>query len=96
MPRRAKPARKPASSGAVSRREAGRYFYAKALSSGEEVPCEVLVFPLEVDTVADKWKEKRKRKRKWVSPGEAARMLNEPDLCQMISAFGADPRKFAA
>ena len=56
-------------SGAVSRREVGRYFYAKALSSGEEVPCEVLVFPLEVDTVADKWKEKRQRKRKWVSPG---------------------------
>ena len=56
----------------------------------------MLVFPLEVDKVADKWKEKRQRKRKWVSPGEAARMLNEPDLCKLISAFGANPRKFAA
>ena len=83
-------------SGSVSRREIGRYYYAKALSSGEEVPCEVLVYPLEVDKVADKWKEKRERKRKWVSPAEAARMLNEPDLCKLISAFGADPRRFAA
>ena len=83
-------------SGSVSRREIGRYYYAKALSSGEEVPCEVLVYPLEVDKVADKWKERRERKRKWVSPAEAARMLNEPDLCKLISAFGADPRRFAA
>lgn len=81
-------------SGTVSQREAGRYFYAKRLSSGEEVPCEVMVFPLEVDYVAEKWKEKRKRTRKWVTPAEAARMLNEPDLCKLISAF--DPQKYAA
>ena len=83
-------------SGAVSRHEIGRYFYAKVLSSGEEVPCEVLVFPLEVDRIADKWKEKGQRKRKWVSPSEAARMINEPDLCDLISAFGGNPGKFAA
>jgi 8-oxo-dGTP pyrophosphatase MutT (NUDIX family) len=83
-------------SGAIAQREAGRYLYSKVLSSGEEVPCEVLVFPLEVDKVADKWKEKRERKRKWVSPAEAARMLNEPDLCKLVSAFGANPGKFAA
>lgn len=83
-------------SGAVARSEAGRYRYAKVLSSGEEVPCEVLVFPLEVDRVADKWKEKRQRRRKWVKPAEAARMLNEPDLCRLIATFGADPGKFAA
>ncbi len=83
-------------SGFVSRREAGRYFYAKVLGSGEEVPCEVLVYPLEVDAVADKWKERRQRKRKWVTPQQAARMLNEPDLCRLISGFCADPRSIAA
>ena len=82
-------------SGAVARKEVGRYYYNKMRSSGEAVPCEVLVFPLEVDMVADKWKEKRQRKRKWVKPADAARMLNEPDLCQLIAAFGADPRKYA-
>ena len=83
-------------SGAVARREVGRYYYAKVLSSGEEVQCEVLVYPLEVDKVAGKWKEKRQRKRKWVSPDVAARLLNEPDLCKLISAFSADPRRVAA
>jgi 8-oxo-dGTP pyrophosphatase MutT (NUDIX family) len=83
-------------SGAVSRREAGRYFYAKVLGSGEQVPCEVLVYPLEVDTVAAEWKEKRARKRKWVTPAQAVRMLNEPDLCNLIASFCSDPRKIAA
>ncbi|TGQ31839.1 MULTISPECIES: NUDIX hydrolase [unclassified Mesorhizobium] len=81
--------------GTISHLEAGRYFYAKALSSGEEVPCEVLVFPLQVDRIAERWKEKRARTRKWVSSTEAVRMVNEPDLCQIIAYFCADPHRFA-
>jgi 8-oxo-dGTP pyrophosphatase MutT (NUDIX family) len=81
--------------GTVSHHEAGRYFYAKALASGEEVPCEVLVFPLRVDKIADRWKEKRSRTRKWVSPAEAVRMVNEPDLGQIIAYFCADPHQFS-
>ncbi len=83
-------------SGSVSRKEAGRYFYAKVLGSGEEVPCEVLVYPLEVAKVADKWKEKRARRRKWVTPAQAARMINEPDLCSLIASFCSNPRKATA
>jgi 8-oxo-dGTP pyrophosphatase MutT (NUDIX family) len=83
-------------SGFVTRQEIGRYRYSKVRSSGEAVPCEVLVFPLEVDEVADTWKEKRKRKRKWMTPADAARSVNEPDLRRLVSAFGANPRKFAA
>jgi 8-oxo-dGTP pyrophosphatase MutT (NUDIX family) len=82
--------------GRISHIEAGRYFYAKMLSSGEEVPCEVLVFPLRVDHVADKWKEWRQRERKWVAPEEASRMVNEPDLSQIIVYFCDDPDRFAS
>ena len=81
--------------GTISHFEAGRYFYAKALSSGEEVPCEVLVFPLRVDRIADRWKEKRSRTRKWASCTEAVRMVNEPDLSQIIAHFCADPHRFS-
>lgn len=81
--------------GTVSHLEAGRYFYGKVLASGEEVPCEVLVFPLKVDRVADRWKEKRARTRRWVGSAEAAGMVNEPDLCQIIAYFCADPHRFA-
>jgi 8-oxo-dGTP pyrophosphatase MutT (NUDIX family) len=80
--------------GKISHFEAGRYFYAKALASGEEVPCEVLVFPMQVERVSDRWKEKRARTRKWVNAAEAVRMINEPDLCQIITNFCADPQKF--
>ncbi len=83
-------------SGAVSRKETGRYFYMKVLGSGEEVPCEVLVYSLEVDRVAEKWKERRQRQRKWVTPRQATRMINEPDLCDLIASFCASPRGFAA
>lgn len=82
--------------GKVSPLEIGRYFYAKALTSGEEVPCEVPVFPLHVETVAERWKEKHARMRKWVSAAEAASMVHEPDLSQIITHFGSDPDRFLA
>lgn len=81
--------------GSISHIEAGRYFYAKGLASGEEVPCEVLVFPLQVDSVAERWKEKHARTRKWVSAADAPSMVNEPDLGQIIAYFCADPDRFA-
>lgn len=75
--------------------EAGRYFYAKALPSGKEVPCEVLVFPLKVGAVAERWKEKRSRTRRWVACAEAETMVAEPDLSQIIAYFGANRHQFS-
>ncbi len=83
-------------SGRICPIEAGRYFYAKALASGEEVPCEVLVFPLEVAEVAERWKERRARTRRWVACAEAERMVAEPDLSQIIAYFHANRERFAA
>lgn len=82
--------------GRISPIEAGRYFYAKALPSGEEVPCEVLVFPLKVGSVADRWKEKRARTRRWVACAEAEQMVAERDLSQIIAYFCANRSQFAA
>lgn len=83
-------------SGSVDTQEAGRYFYVKELAGGEHVACEVLVYPLEVRKVAEKWKERRQRTRKWVTPAEASRMVNEPDLCRLIASFGAAHGRVAA
>lgn len=82
--------------GRVCHFEAGRYFYAKALASGQEVPCEVLVFPLKVEEIADKWKEKHERRRRWVTPNDAAEMVNEHDLRQIILYFSRNAEQFAA
>lgn len=78
-------------SGTVSHVEVGRYFYAKSLADGQDVPCEVLVYPLQVAEVANKWKERRERERQWFTGDEAARQVAEPDLGEIIIAFSADP-----
>jgi 8-oxo-dGTP pyrophosphatase MutT (NUDIX family) len=83
-------------SGGIAQTTAGSYFYNKVHSSGAESPCEVRVFPLEVTEVAAKWREKGQRKRKWVKPREATRMVNEPDLVKLIARFAADASKSIA
>lgn len=83
-------------SGGIAEAPAGSYFYNKVHPSGAESPCEVRVFPLEVKEVASKWREKGQRKRKWVKPREAVRMVNESDLGRLIARFCADSSKHAA
>jgi 8-oxo-dGTP pyrophosphatase MutT (NUDIX family) len=73
--------------GSVSRLEIGRYYYGKRLDSGLESRCEVLVFPLEVKRVAEKWPENGQRKRKWFSPQAAAANVREQDLAELIAGF---------
>lgn len=73
--------------GSISPEAAGTYFYGKALESGFIRRCEVRVFPLEVSRMARKWPEKSVRTRKWVAPGEAAAMVEEQDLGELLVAF---------
>lgn len=82
--------------GATSSSEIGRYYYAKTLRSGMEWRCEVHVFPLEVDTIAEKWPEMKKRQRRWFRARDAAKLVSERDLGDLIAHFGRDPRKLAA
>jgi len=83
-------------SGGISDRAAGRFYYDKVLPSGLEWHCEVHVFPLEVDAVADEWPEMKKRKRRWFRAADAAKLVAEPDLAELIVRFGANPRQIAA
>ncbi len=82
--------------GAVARQEIGRFYYEKRLASGAEWRCEVHVFPLEVELVAEKWPERKQRKRGWFTVDEAATRVSEPDLGELIAAFALDPRRPAA
>lgn len=74
-------------SGDISEREAGRYTYRKVKRSGPDLPCEVLVYPLKVEEVADRWPERKQRRRAWFSPGEAAAKVQEEELAALLSAF---------
>jgi 8-oxo-dGTP pyrophosphatase MutT (NUDIX family) len=82
--------------GAVAEREIGRFYYGKQMKSGLRWRCEVPVFPIEVSQLADKWPERKKRTRQWFSPQEAARVVEEGDLGELIIEFGVNPRKYAA
>lgn len=76
-------------SGDISEREAGRYTYRKTKRSGADLPCEVLVYPLKVEGVADRWPERKQRRRAWFSPREAAKKVQEEELAALLSAFRA-------
>lgn len=82
--------------GGVSRREAGRYFYAKVQLIGRAIPCEVLVYPLEVHDVASSWEEDAARTRNWVAPTHAADMVDEPDLGELLRNFGHQAESYRA
>ena len=69
-----------AHSGDESRTPSGIFSYAKALDCKTVQLIEVSVFPLFVCEVKDTWPEGKVRKRCWVTPDQAAEMLDEPGL----------------
>lgn len=83
-------------SGRIATTELGSYFYGKRLTTGLERRCQVLVFPLEVRKVAEKWPEKKRRTRQWFAPTDAASAVQEPDLAELIAEFAQNPKKSAA
>lgn len=65
----------------------GGYSYAKRLKDGSERPCRVKVYPLEVTAERDAWPEATQRERRWMAPTEAAALVAEPELADLLQAF---------
>ncbi|WP_221178531.1 hypothetical protein, partial [Pseudomonas fluorescens] len=65
----------------------GYYEYEKKLNSGINVPCKVQVHLLEVSEMRDSFPEKDARRLEWVSPREAGKRVNEPELKALMLAF---------
>jgi 8-oxo-dGTP pyrophosphatase MutT (NUDIX family) len=66
----------------------GSYTYVKRGLGRRSWPCLVDVFPLEVRVEQDTWREDRQRSRQWFPYIEAAALVTEPGLRQLILAFG--------
>lgn len=66
----------------------GAYDYDKRLKSGQLQPVEVEVFPLAVQEELDAWPEKSQRQRRWFAAAEAAALVAEPRLAELIREFG--------
>ncbi|MCV2448727.1 NUDIX hydrolase [Paracoccus sp. DMF] len=69
--------------------EIGRYRYDKDQERGFAIPVEVRVFPLYVESLAEDYPEAEQRQRRWFPPAEAARMVAEPGLQQILRALPA-------
>ena len=61
----------------------GSYFYWKRLKK-VFVPVTVDVYPVEVKEELPRWRERRQRMRDWVSADQAMRLVDEPQLVQVI------------
>lgn len=70
--------------GHIGHDEVGRYVYDKEQDSGYSVPVEVCVFPLYVASLLADYPESDQRRRKWFTPGDAARMVAEPGLKNIL------------
>jgi 8-oxo-dGTP pyrophosphatase MutT (NUDIX family) len=73
--------------GKVRKKPVGRYTYLKSLDDGDVVPCVVDVFQIEVDDMAEKFRERGQRRYQWVSPDEAARRVREVELKALLVEF---------
>ena len=69
----------------------GIYAYDKVLRPGHALPCAVSVFPLRVEALAEKFPERKERRRTWFAAEKAARKVNEPELRALFSALAQDP-----
>ena len=82
--------------GAVCPTPLGSYRYRKRRGNGASLMADVEVFPLAVSEELAQWKEQDQRERRWVSLSEAASMVEEPDLRDLIRSFGASEFNKAA
>ena len=56
----------------------------KMLDDGQTIPCRVTVYPMVVERLKRRWKERKERKRHWFAPKEAAQLVAEPDLSDLL------------
>ena len=66
--------------GRVRKRSVGSYTYDKRLNPDTTVLCEVELFPLEVRKQLKRWPEKKQREGRWFALDEAAAVVDEREL----------------
>jgi 8-oxo-dGTP pyrophosphatase MutT (NUDIX family) len=78
----------------------GSYRYMKGRKCDRALPSQVIVFPLEVASQLEHWKEKDQRQSRWFPYPKAASLVAEPALKRLIRDFGqarsSDPLTSAA
>lgn len=81
--------------GFVSKNPIGHYHYDKLMDDGTTVHCRVTLYPMIVETLKHRWKERNQRKRHWFSPRKAAKLVEEKELSTLLRDV-AETRKPSA
>lgn len=68
----------------IKRKPVGHYDYDKILAGGVPLPVRAHVYRVNVSALADKYPEVDQRSRRWVTPKEAAQMVDEPELKALL------------
>jgi 8-oxo-dGTP pyrophosphatase MutT (NUDIX family) len=75
-----------------AKRPLGRYQYQKRLKQGS-IRCEVTVYLLQVEQQLDSWPEKDERTTRWFDANEAATLVDEKGLSEIIEGFAGSRRR---
>jgi 8-oxo-dGTP pyrophosphatase MutT (NUDIX family) len=73
--------------GDVASTPLGKYHYVKEKKDGITLPCDVVIFALEVKLRRRTWPEKALRECIWLTPELAAARVEEPGLRQVLLNF---------
>lgn len=80
-------------SGHVGKDVFGTFTYDKRLDDGGVIPCLVHVYPMIVKDEHKRWKEKSERKRAWFDVTKAAKLVDEPELADLLRLLAKKPKK---
>lgn len=79
--------------GYISSKPIGVYHYDKRLERRKKLHCEVTVYPMMVDKLKRRWKERKERRRHWFSLKKAAKLVDEKELSALLKALARDPQQ---
>lgn len=65
--------------------------YNKLMPDQTAIACIIAIFPLRVQNLARRYREMNQRQRKWLTPEQAAALVQEPDAAALFLAFSAHP-----
>lgn len=73
--------------GTTGTKQIGR-FQKRRQRKGRSVQCEIEIFPLEVKRQQNDWLEKKERRRMWVAPQRALKLVKKQGLRRAIKQIG--------
>ena len=73
--------------GDVTKEPMGQFVYPKLLDTGDVVAVTAMVYGVRVRKLSSKYPESNQRKRIWVTPRKAAKLVQEPELKALLKSI---------